>query len=83
MGKGRDAGPGGTRMVVSSKAMDRAYPRYDERRPLEENVAAAAISFTAAELKELDTSLTALTIQGDRLPPAVLAATGVEAPPKR
>jgi aryl-alcohol dehydrogenase-like predicted oxidoreductase len=50
---------------------------------LEENVAAAAISFSAAELKELDADLAAITIRGDRLPPAVLAATGVEAPPKR
>jgi aryl-alcohol dehydrogenase-like predicted oxidoreductase len=50
---------------------------------LEENVAAAAVSFDAAELKELDAGLAGITIQGDRLSPAVLAATGVEAPPKR
>ncbi len=50
---------------------------------LEENVAAATISFSPADLKELDEGLTAITIRGDRLPPAVLAATGVEAPPKR
>jgi aryl-alcohol dehydrogenase-like predicted oxidoreductase len=50
---------------------------------LEENVAAAAISFSAAESKELDAGLAAITIRGDRLSPAVLAATGVEAPPKR
>jgi aryl-alcohol dehydrogenase-like predicted oxidoreductase len=50
---------------------------------LEENVAAAAISFGADELKELDADLSAISIQGDRLPPAVLAGTGVEAPPKK
>jgi aryl-alcohol dehydrogenase-like predicted oxidoreductase len=50
---------------------------------LEENVAAAAISLNAAELKELDEGLAGVTIRGERLPPAVLAATGVEAPPKR
>jgi aryl-alcohol dehydrogenase-like predicted oxidoreductase len=50
---------------------------------LEENVAAAAISFSAAELKALDAGLAAITIRGDRLSPTVLAATGVEAPPKR
>lgn len=50
---------------------------------LEENVAAAALSFSAEELKELDRDLTAITIQGDRLPPTVLVGTGVEAPPKR
>lgn len=49
---------------------------------LEENVAAAAISFTDAELKELDADLRAINIQGDRLSPAVLAGTGVEAPAK-
>ena len=49
---------------------------------LEENVGAAAITFSAAELKELDEGLSAITIQGERLPPAVLEGTGVEAPPK-
>lgn len=50
---------------------------------LEENVASASISFSAAELKELDTALAAIPIRGARLSPRVLAATGVEAPPKR
>ena len=50
---------------------------------LEENVAAASISFSAAELKELDAALAAIPIRGERLSPPVLAATGVEAPPKR
>jgi len=50
---------------------------------LEENVAAAATSFSADELKELDAGLSAITIQGDRLSPAVLSATGVEASPKQ
>lgn len=50
---------------------------------LEENVGAAALSLTAEELQELDRDLAAITIQGDRLPPAVLAGTGVEAPPMR
>ena len=50
---------------------------------LEENVAAASISFSAAELRELDAGLAAIPIRGARLSPAVLAATGVEAPPKR
>jgi aryl-alcohol dehydrogenase-like predicted oxidoreductase len=50
---------------------------------LQENVAAASISFSPAELKELGTALAAIPVRGDRLSPAVLAATGVEAPPKR
>jgi aryl-alcohol dehydrogenase-like predicted oxidoreductase len=50
---------------------------------LEQNVLAASISFSGAELKELDAALAAVRIQGERLPPPVLAQTGVEAPPKR
>jgi aryl-alcohol dehydrogenase-like predicted oxidoreductase len=50
---------------------------------LEENLRAADILFTAEELKELNAAVAAVTIRGERLPPTVLAATGVEAPPKR
>jgi aryl-alcohol dehydrogenase-like predicted oxidoreductase len=50
---------------------------------LEENVAAASISFSGAEITELDAALAAIPVRGDRLPPPVLAATGVEAAPKR
>jgi aryl-alcohol dehydrogenase-like predicted oxidoreductase len=50
---------------------------------LEENIAAASVSFSAAELKELNAAVAAIPIQGARLSPAVLSATGVEAPPKR
>jgi len=50
---------------------------------LEENVGAATIAFSAAELAELDAGIAAIPIRGARLSPPVLAATGVEAPPKR
>jgi len=50
---------------------------------LAENVAAASISFSATELTELNAAVAAIPIQGARLSPAVLSATGVEAPPKR
>lgn len=50
---------------------------------LEENIAAASISFSAAGLKELNAAVAAIPIQGARLPPAVLSGTGVEALPKR
>ena len=49
---------------------------------MEENLAAAAITFTGAELSELNTALAAVQIQGERLPPDVLMMSGVEAPPK-
>lgn len=50
---------------------------------LEENVAAASISLSATELKELNAAVAAIPIRGARLSPAVLSATGVEAPVKR
>jgi aryl-alcohol dehydrogenase-like predicted oxidoreductase len=50
---------------------------------LEENLRAADIVFTPQELKELNSAVASITIRGARLPPAVLAATGVEAPAKR
>ncbi|MBK9245183.1 MAG: aldo/keto reductase [Burkholderiales bacterium] len=50
---------------------------------LEENVGAATIAFSAAELAELDAAISAIPIRGARLSPPVLSATGVEAPPKQ
>ena len=50
---------------------------------LQENIAAASVSFSAAELTELNRAVAAIPIRGARLSPAVLSATGVEAPPKR
>jgi aryl-alcohol dehydrogenase-like predicted oxidoreductase len=49
---------------------------------LEENVGAALISFNPDELKELNAAVATISIKGARLPPAVLSATGIEAPPK-
>ncbi len=49
---------------------------------LEENISAAALSFSADESKELDIALAAILIRGERLPPPVLAATGIEAVPR-
>ena len=48
-----------------------------------QNVGAAAIRFTPAELAELNSAVRAIEIVGQRLPDAVLAFSGVEAPPKR
>ncbi len=50
---------------------------------LEENLGATAITFTGEELRELNASVAAIRIQGDRLPAGVLQMSGVEAPPKR
>ncbi|SDH13775.1 Predicted oxidoreductase [Pseudomonas benzenivorans] len=45
-----------------------------------ENSAAAQVTFGDQELQELNTALAGITIQGERLPPAVLAYSEVEAP---
>ena len=46
-----------------------------------ENVGAAGIAFTESEIVELNAAVDAIEIQGARLPDAVLAFSGVEAPP--
>ena len=48
-----------------------------------ENSGAATIRFTPSELSELNASVSAIQIRGQRLPDAVLVFSGVEAPPKR
>ena len=47
-----------------------------------ENIGAAAVSFTPAELAELNGSVSAIEVQGARLPDAVQVFSGVEAPAK-
>lgn len=48
-----------------------------------ENAGAADVRFTPDELSELNTAVRAIEVRGQRLPDAVLAFSGVEAPPKR
>lgn len=47
-----------------------------------ENLGAASISFTAQELQQLNAAVSVIRIQGERLPPPVMALSGVEAPPR-
>jgi hypothetical protein len=47
-----------------------------------ENVGAAAIRFTPAELAEFNAAVSAIGIRGARLPDSVLVFSDVEAPPK-
>lgn len=47
-----------------------------------DNIGAAEVTFTADELQALNAALANIAIQGERLPPAVLAYSGVEAPAK-
>ena len=50
---------------------------------LQDNIGAVAVSFTPGELREFDTALASIRIVGARGPAAVLALSGVEAPPKQ
>ncbi|MBS0611787.1 MAG: aldo/keto reductase [Proteobacteria bacterium] len=47
-----------------------------------ENIGASGITFGNDELRELNAAVAGITIRGERLPPAVLAFSGVEAPPQ-
>lgn len=47
-----------------------------------ENIGAAALSFTADEIRELNAAVAAIEVKGQRLPDGVLAFSDVEAPPK-
>ncbi len=49
---------------------------------MEENIGATAISFTPDELQQLNAAVSAVSIRGERLPPAVLRMSGVDTPPK-
>ena len=47
-----------------------------------ENIGAASVTFTADEIGELNQAVAAIDVRGQRLPDAVLAYSGVEAPEK-
>jgi aryl-alcohol dehydrogenase-like predicted oxidoreductase len=49
---------------------------------MEENIGAVEITFTPDELRRLNTDVASVTIRGERLPPAVMQMSDVEAPPK-
>jgi len=48
-----------------------------------ENSGAAGVRFTPAEISELNSAVSAIEVKGQRLPDAVLAFSGVEAPMKK
>jgi hypothetical protein len=61
--------------------MDRAHPQhYAYCTPHREPRRREEVTFSDEELADLNTGLAAISIHGDRLQPAVLAQTGVEAP---
>ena len=48
-----------------------------------DNSGASAMRFTPSELVELNAAVRSIDIRGQRLPDAVLAFSGVEAPPRK
>jgi aryl-alcohol dehydrogenase-like predicted oxidoreductase len=46
-----------------------------------DDIGAAQVSFTAAEIEEFNAAVRAIEVRGERLPAAVLQFSGVEAPP--
>jgi aryl-alcohol dehydrogenase-like predicted oxidoreductase len=50
---------------------------------LVDNIGAAAVRFTAPEIAELNAAVSAIRVQGARLPESVQVYSDVEAPPKR
>jgi aryl-alcohol dehydrogenase-like predicted oxidoreductase len=58
-----------------------AIPSATRTAHLAENLGAEDVVFSGGELQELNQALSSITIHGERLQPAVLAQTGVEARP--
>ena len=69
-------------MADGAEAVDRAHPRTTQMAHMLENIGAASVQFTPEEVAELNASVSAIQIQGARLPDAVLAFSDVEAPEK-
>lgn len=57
-------------------------PRTTNMAHLLQNIGAASIEFTSSEIDELNSAVSDIQIQGQRLPDAVLQFSGVEAPPE-
>lgn len=55
-------------------------PGTTQRTHMLENIGASGITFGPDELRELNAAVAAIEVKGARLPPAVLAFSGVEAP---
>lgn len=65
---------------MAQKAWVVPIPGTTQMSHMVENTGAASVQFIAAELAELSASVSAIQIQGARLPEQVLVFSGVEAP---
>ncbi|MFO1219318.1 MAG: aldo/keto reductase [Burkholderiaceae bacterium] len=68
--------------LLAQKPFVVAIPGTTNAAHMEENAGAAAITFSAGELRQLNAAVASVAIRGERLPEAVLRMSGVEAPPK-
>jgi aryl-alcohol dehydrogenase-like predicted oxidoreductase len=69
--------------VMAQKSWIVPIPGTTRRAHLDQNIGAASVQFTTSELSELNSSLSEIQVQGQRLPDFVLQYSGVEAPPKK
>ncbi len=82
--KRKDAAPGQIALawLMAQKPWIVPIPGTTQMAHMLENIGAGAIAFTPAEFAELNKAVAAIKIQGARLPDAVQAYSGVEAPAK-
>ena len=68
--RSKNATPAQIRAGVAprAEAVDRADPRHHEARALEENVGAAGLDLTPADLHDIDAALARVEVQGARYP---------------
>ena len=71
-----DVGADRARLAARAEAVDRADPRHHKVHRLDENVAAAKVELTAADLREIEDAVAKINVQGDRYPPHLQARVG-------
>jgi aryl-alcohol dehydrogenase-like predicted oxidoreductase len=69
--------------LLSQKPWIVPIPGTTQMAHLVDNIGAAAVRFTAPEIAELNAAVSAIRVQGARLPESVQVYSDVEAPPKR
>lgn len=69
--------------LVAQKPWIVPIPGTTHKEHMLQNIGAIDVRFSAAELAELNASVAAIKIQGQRLPDAVQAFSDIDAPPKR
>lgn len=82
--KQKDAAPAQISLawLLAQKSWIVPIPGTTQMAHMQENTGASQVKFSSAELKEFNTTLNEIKIQGERLPAGVLAFSDVEAPEK-